>query len=53
MTGWLIRTGDAQPAISSPQIFLTDCDGVEVRTASALAVLRLAGRVFWVLEGSG
>ena len=53
MTGWLIRTGDAQPAISASQIFLTDCDGVEVRTASALAVLRLAGRVFWVLEESG
>ena len=53
MTGWLIAAGGAELAISSPQIFLSDCDGVEVRTAVAMAVLHLEQRVFWVLEETG
>jgi hypothetical protein len=53
MTGWLIATGGGEMAISSPPIFRSDCDGVAVRVAAALAVLHVDGHVFWILEENG
>jgi hypothetical protein len=53
MTGWLIATGGGQMAIRSPQIFLSNCDGLAARVAEALAVLHVGGRTFWILEEHG
>jgi hypothetical protein len=53
MTGWLIATAGRQMAISSPRIFLSDCDGKAVRVATALAALHVGSRVFWILEENG
>jgi hypothetical protein len=39
--------------VQTPRIFLTDCDGKEVRTAEPLAALHLSNRLFWLLQEHG
>ena len=53
MTGWLIRDANDRLLVRTPRIFLTDCEGVEVRTAEPLAALHLADRLFWLLQEDG
>lgn len=53
MTGWLIHADDDRLLLRTPRIFLTDCDGKEVRTADPLAALHLADRLFWILQEHG
>ncbi len=52
MTGWLIHADD-RLLVRTPRIFLTDCDGIEVRSAEPLAALHLADRLFWILQEHG
>ena len=52
MTGWLIHADD-RLLVCTPRIFLTDCDGIEVRSAEPLAALHLADRLFWILQEHG
>ncbi len=40
-------------AIQDPKVFVTDCDAKEARTALPLAAVRVAGRLFWVMEEDG
>jgi len=53
MTGWLLPSGKAALAMSEVTAFVTDCDGKPVRLATPLGSLRVAGRVFWVLQEHG
>jgi hypothetical protein len=53
MTGWLIRADDDGFRVRAPRIFLTDCDGVQVRTAEPLAALHVSNRLFWILREHG
>jgi hypothetical protein len=53
MTGWLIRADDDRLLVRTPRIFLTDCDGMEVRSAEPLAAIHLADRLFWILQEHG
>jgi hypothetical protein len=53
MTGWLVPTDGGALTLRDPKVFLTDCDAKEVRTALPLAVLRVSGQLFWVLQEHG
>jgi len=53
MTGWLTRTDDDRLTLRAPRIFLTDCDGMEVRAAEPLAAIHLTDRLFWILQEHG
>jgi hypothetical protein len=53
MTGWLVPTGGGGLTLRDGKVFLSDCDEKEVRTALPLAAVRVASRVFWVLQEHG
>ena len=53
VTGWVVPTAAGAYVMRDARVFLTDCDGKEVRTAIPLASLRFPGRVFWILQEHG
>jgi len=53
MTGWLVTTDAGAVSLADPKLFLTDCDAKEFRTVLPLAVIRVSGRSFWVLQEHG
>ena len=53
MIGWLVKDDVGQVSLKEHHIFITDCDRKGIRTAEALAAVRVSGRVFWVLQEHG
>jgi hypothetical protein len=53
LTGWLVTDAVGQVSLRQPHIFITDCDRKGIRTAQALAAVRVAGRSYWVLQEHG
>src|SRR5262249_15110706 len=48
MTGWLLPTASGALRLSDSKVFLTDCDGKDVRTAIPLAAVHVPDHAFWV-----
>jgi hypothetical protein len=53
MTGWLVPTASGTLTLRDTKVYLTDCDGKEVRTALPLAALHVSNHLFWVLQDHG
>lgn len=53
MSGWLVPTTGGPLALVDPSVFITDCDGKEIRTSFPLGAAWVGRRSFWVIQEHG
>jgi hypothetical protein len=53
ITGWLVPAAGGALTLRDAKVFLTDCDGVKVRTALPLAAVHVSNHLFWVVQEHG